>query len=120
MFLKRCERRKNGKKHTYWALVESYRTPRGSRQRVVAYLGESEPKRAKRLGATGPKSLGQATARQPSLFDPPHYDDPSRRRAGAGRSERRSPGAAARLRRRVDGLGAVAAVGAGHALAESA
>ena len=40
MFLRRCERRKNGKKHTYWALVESYRTGRGSRQRVVAYLGE--------------------------------------------------------------------------------
>jgi hypothetical protein len=30
MFLKRCERRKAGKKHTYWVLVESYRTPRGS------------------------------------------------------------------------------------------
>jgi hypothetical protein len=28
MFLKRLERRKNGKKHTYWALVESYRTVR--------------------------------------------------------------------------------------------
>jgi len=36
MFLKRCERRKGGKKHTYWVLVESYRTPRGSRHRVVA------------------------------------------------------------------------------------
>ncbi len=40
MFLRRCERQKNGKKHTYWALVESYRTARGSRQRVVAHLGE--------------------------------------------------------------------------------
>ena len=40
MFLRRCNRRKNGKQHTYWALVESYRTARGSRQRVVAYLGE--------------------------------------------------------------------------------
>ena len=40
MFLKRLERRKNGKKHTYWALVESIRTERGSRHRVVAYLGE--------------------------------------------------------------------------------
>jgi hypothetical protein len=36
MFLRRCERRKNGKSHTYWALVESIRTARGSRQRVVA------------------------------------------------------------------------------------
>ena len=40
MFLRRCKRRKNGKQHTYWALVESYRTAGGSRQRVVAYLGE--------------------------------------------------------------------------------
>ncbi len=30
MFLKRLERRKNGKAHTYWALVESYRTAKGS------------------------------------------------------------------------------------------
>ena len=28
----------NGKRHSYWALVESYRTQRGPRQRVVAYL----------------------------------------------------------------------------------
>ena len=28
------------RKRTYWALVESIRTKRGSRQRVVAYLGE--------------------------------------------------------------------------------
>jgi len=40
MFLRRCKRRKNGKDHTYWALVESVRTERGSRQRIVAYLGE--------------------------------------------------------------------------------
>jgi hypothetical protein len=36
MFLRRFQRRKNGKPHTYWALVESYRTAKGSRQRVVA------------------------------------------------------------------------------------
>jgi len=40
MFLRRCKRKKNGKQHTYWALVESYRTARGFCQRVVAYLGE--------------------------------------------------------------------------------
>ena len=43
MFLRRCVRRKNGKQHTYWSLVESYRTAAGSRQRVVAYLGELKP-----------------------------------------------------------------------------
>jgi transposase len=40
MYVRRCYREKNGKRHAYWALVESYRTVRGPRQRVVAYLGE--------------------------------------------------------------------------------
>ena len=48
MFLRPCYRRKNGKRHAYWALVESVRTPRGPRQRVVAYLGQAEP--ARRMG----------------------------------------------------------------------
>jgi len=40
VYLRRCYRKKDGKRHGYWALVESYRTARGPRQRVVAYLGE--------------------------------------------------------------------------------
>jgi hypothetical protein len=40
VFLRRYERRSGGKKRTYWALAESIRTERGSRQRIVAYLGE--------------------------------------------------------------------------------
>jgi transposase len=39
---------KDGKIHHYWALVESYRTERGPRQRVVAWLGEMDE--AGRLG----------------------------------------------------------------------
>ena len=39
MFIRPCYRQKNGKQHAYWALMESYRTERGPRQRVVAYLG---------------------------------------------------------------------------------
>ena len=39
MFLRKLQRRKNGKNHVYWALMESYRTPKGPRNRVVAYLG---------------------------------------------------------------------------------
>jgi hypothetical protein len=35
-------RAKDGKQHHYWALVESYRTERGPRQRVVAWLGEMD------------------------------------------------------------------------------
>jgi len=40
MFIRPCYRRKNGKRHAYWALVESYRTARGPRQRTVAYVGQ--------------------------------------------------------------------------------
>jgi hypothetical protein len=39
MFVRPCFRNKDGKRHAYWALVESHRTERGPRQRVVAYLG---------------------------------------------------------------------------------
>ena len=42
MFLKKHIRKKGGKAHVYWSLVESYRTPRGPRNRIVAYLGELE------------------------------------------------------------------------------
>lgn len=40
MFLRGYPRHKDGKDHTYYALVESERTPDGPRQRIVAYLGE--------------------------------------------------------------------------------
>src|SRR5947209_8328280 len=40
MFLRPYKRFKDGKEHTYYALVESERTPDGPRQRTVAYLGE--------------------------------------------------------------------------------
>ena len=43
MFLKRISIRKNGKGHTYWALVKSVRTPHGPRHQVVSYLGELKP-----------------------------------------------------------------------------
>jgi transposase len=39
MFLRPHHRWRNGKREAYWALVESYRTERGPRQRTVAYLG---------------------------------------------------------------------------------
>ena len=76
MFLKRLERRKNGKKHTYWALVESIRTAKGSRHRVVAYLGELK-KSEKNGWSQLCRRLNGRTRPEPSLFDPPHYDDPT-------------------------------------------
>jgi len=58
MYLRRCYRRKDGKRHAYWALVESYRTARGPRQRVVAYLGELDE--AGRLGVRQQAEYGDA------------------------------------------------------------
>src|SRR6266700_2483835 len=40
MFLRRNDRQKDGKDHTYWSLVETVRTPDGPRQRTLCYLGE--------------------------------------------------------------------------------
>jgi transposase len=75
MFLRRYERKKNGKPHTYWALVESVRTGRGSRQRIVAYLGE-----LKRRERNGWVQLGRRLDKKdrpsPTLFDPPAYAEP--------------------------------------------
>jgi transposase len=71
MFLKRQTRQKNGKAHVYWELVESYRTPRGSRHRRVAYLGELAE--SERTGWARLATLldGKAArgARQLSLFE---------------------------------------------------
>ena len=76
MFLKRLERRKSGKQHTYWALVQSVRTARGSRHRVVAYLGELKKSEQNGWAQLGRRLNGHAPP-PASLFDPPHYDDPS-------------------------------------------
>jgi transposase len=60
VYLRRCYRKKDGKRHGYWALVESRRTARGPRQHVVAYLGGLEE--AARVGiqeAADPHSQAQ-------------------------------------------------------------
>ncbi len=74
MFLRRCFRRKSGKRHTYWALVESYRTAKGSRQRVVAYLGELKAGQRSGWSELG-RRLDRRERPQPTLFDPPVVED---------------------------------------------
>jgi hypothetical protein len=64
MFLKPCYRERQGKRHAYWALVESVRTARGPRHRVVAYLGQMHESRRRGVKA----AAGQAEAA--TLFDP--------------------------------------------------
>jgi len=41
MFLRRNRRRKDGETYEYWTLVESVRTARGPRQRIIATLGKA-------------------------------------------------------------------------------
>ena len=67
MYVRRCYRQRNGKRHAYWALVESYRTARGPRQRVVAYLGELDE-----LGRVGMQQAAQPVSTwQGDLFQEP-------------------------------------------------
>ena len=80
MFLRRFERTKNGKPHTYWALVESYRTAKGSRQRVVAYLGELSPGEQHGWAKLGAHLGGESNTNvQPTLFDRPSVETDARR-----------------------------------------
>jgi transposase len=67
MFLRPHFRTVDGKRHAYWALVESVRTERGPRQRVVAYLGDIEE--AERLGVQQAAEPRDTRDRQQSLFD---------------------------------------------------
>ena len=66
MFIRPNYRTKNGKRHAYWALMESYRTERGPRQRVVAYLGQLDE--AHRM-AVHQAAVGTAGVHQKRLFD---------------------------------------------------
>ena len=68
MFLRRFQRRKNGKVHSYFALVESYRTAKGSRQRIVNYLGELQPGEENGWAKLG-RGLDGKPPPSPTLFD---------------------------------------------------
>jgi transposase len=80
MFLRRYRRTKDGKVHTYYALVESVRTDAGPRQRVVAHLGELNHDQERRWQRTVVFHNRQGDAQQLRLFpedeDIPLPDDP--------------------------------------------
>lgn len=67
MYLRRCRGNKGKSNPVYWQLVESYRTERGPRQRVVAYL--SDIPQALRLG------IEQAATGQLGIYQPPLLGD---------------------------------------------
>ena len=80
MFLRRYTRTKDGKPHTYYALVESVRTDAGPRQQVVAYLGELNHDQERRWQRTVVFHNRQGEAQQLRLFPDddavPLPDDP--------------------------------------------
>ena len=73
MFLRRNKKRKGGADYDYWTLVESVRTARGPRQRVVATIGKLPGfEREERIGW---EEIGRILAGKPrpvlGLFDQP-------------------------------------------------
>ncbi len=68
MFIRPYFRTTNGKRRAYWALVESYRSEQGPRQRIVAWLGQLDE--AGRLG------LKQAAEEKPTSSQKKLFPDP--------------------------------------------
>jgi DDE family transposase len=68
MFLRRYCRTKDGKKHFYYALVESVRTAAGPRQNVIAHLGELNHDQEHRWQRTVTFYNRQGDAQQLRLF----------------------------------------------------
>lgn len=65
MFIRPYFKTVDGERRAYWALVESYRSERGPRQRIVAWLGQLDE--AGRLGVKRAADESPASS-QPSLF----------------------------------------------------
>ncbi len=80
MFLRAHHRTKDGKRHTYFTLVESKRTQRGPRQRIVAELGELSSDEQRRWQRTAIFHTRHEDGKQLPLFlDDEHAplpDDP--------------------------------------------
>ena len=68
MFIRPCYKKSNGKKLAYWALVESYRTANGPRQRIVAYLGQLKEPTRKGIKQSA-EGKGKPQFVQAKLFD---------------------------------------------------
>ena len=78
MFLRSHQRNKDGKRHTYWSLVETVRTADGPRQRKLCYLGELNGNAQARWLKTIEVFNEQGESRQlklfPSQVEPPPND----------------------------------------------
>jgi transposase len=75
MFLRSHGRKKDGKEHTYWSLVETVRTPDGPRQKTLCYLGELNSSAQARWLTTIEVFNEQGETQQLKLF-PSHVEPP--------------------------------------------
>ena len=79
MFLRPHRRKKDGKEHSYWSLVETVRTPYGPRQRTLCYLGElntsAHARWLKTIEVFNEQGDGQQLRLFPADVEPP-ADDP--------------------------------------------
>jgi hypothetical protein len=75
MFLRRIRPQGRGSKQTYWELVESYRTSKGSRLRRVCYLGKLSAKEISGWEKLTRRLDGKSEP-APGLFDSAPADDP--------------------------------------------
>ena len=75
MFLRAHGRKKDGKDHTYWSLVETVRTPDGPRQKTLCYLGELNSSAQARWLTTVEVFNEQGESQQLKLF-PSHVEPP--------------------------------------------
>jgi transposase len=76
MFLRPHQRKKDGKQHTYWSLVETVRTPDGPRHRTLCYLGELNSSAQSQWLKTVEVFNEQGEAQQLKLF-PSHVESPA-------------------------------------------
>ena len=74
MFLGRVQPRGRGRGQGYWVLLESYRTAKGSRHRVVAYLGKLPAEEVSGWEKLAAHPDGKRPA-GPGLFDLPSQGD---------------------------------------------
>src|SRR3954449_8028754 len=76
MFLRSHGRKKDGKDHTYWSLVETVRTADGPRQKTLCYLGELNTSAQARWLKTIEVFNEQGESYQLKLF-PSHVEPPA-------------------------------------------
>ena len=115
MFLRHKLRRKDGKEHRYWSIVENRRVSGGRTvQRHVLYLGEiNDSQHAAWCQTIEAFDESGQQARQIALFPEDRHGAGAELRCGACPAERPSAAPAAAMGRLLAGLPSVGSVAAG-------